>query len=388
MKKTLAKQPRVFLGVLVLASLLLAACGGVSGDSWAGLAGEADGQVIYLANGDKVVALDAASGEVKWKYSDEGAKFFANPTVDDGTLYIGDYEGRMHAVNLETGEPKWKYEPDRENIIGPISLRPKDRVISGVAVDSERVYFGLGSRNVVAVSRETAEEAWVFETDHGVWATPVYVPENGHGPATLYVVSLDHYFYAIDPETGEERWSLDLGGAAPGNVLYDETLHRVYVGTFRSELLAIDLAEQKIVARFETDGWLWGKPTLEIQEDGTEVLYFGDLNGNLYAVKITGDSFEQLWAREIAKESIRATPLLTDGLVIVGSRDKRVYAVSKEDGSSQWEDNADGEALTELVLVPGSDDSPDLVVVGTDNDDNRVIAYAIDSGEQAWRYSD
>jgi outer membrane protein assembly factor BamB len=388
LKKTSAKQPRVILGVLVLASLLLAACGGVRGDSWAGLTGGSDGQVIYLAHDDKVVALDAANGEVKWKYSDDGAKFFANPTIDDGTLYIGDYEGRMHAINLETGEQKWRYEPDRENIIGPISLRPKDRVISGVAVDSERVYFGLGSRNVVAVSRETAEEAWVFETDHGVWATPVYVQENGHGPATLYVVSLDHYFYAIDPETGKERWSLDLGGAAPGNMLYDETLHRVYVGTFVSELLAIDLAEQKIVARFKTDGWLWGKPALEIQEDGTEVLYFGDLNGNLYAVKITGDTFEQVWTQEVAKEAIRATPLLTDGLVIVGSRDKRVYAVDKEDGSRRWEENADGEALTELVLVPGSNDASDLVLVGTDSGDNRLVAYAIDSGEQAWRYSD
>jgi outer membrane protein assembly factor BamB len=154
------------------------------------------------------------------------------------------------------------------------------------------VFFGLGSRNVVAVSRETGQEAWKFSTGHGVWATPLYLPANPDDPnsrATLYVLSLDHYIYAIDPQTGKELWHKNLGGAAPGNLVYDSTRNRVYVGTFSSELLAVDLTTHEIVYRFKADDWLWDGPAL----DG-DMLYFGDLAGNLYALRITDSGFQQL----------------------------------------------------------------------------------------------
>lgn len=387
-------RPRFMMGILVLASLVLATCGDVAGESWPGITRDTDAEIVYVAYDKRVVALDAVNGETLWKYEEGDTQFFAVPTLDNGTMYIGDYEGRLHSVNLEDGTNNWMYEPDRETIIGPVSLRPEDRVISGVAVDGDKVYFGLGSRNVVAVSRETAEEAWTFETDHGVWGTPLYVPadpENETSQAVLYVVSLDHYLYAIDPANGDELWSLDLGGAAPGGMTYDPVLKRVYVGTFISELLAVDLVERHIVARFETEDWLWGKPALEIQEDGTEALYFGDLKGNLYALQITDDGFELLWSRDVSEDAIRATPLLVDDLVIVGSQDKHVYAVAKDSGEQRWEEETAGEALTDLIFVPADPDneeSTNLVILGTEEKDERVVAYAIDTGEQAWRYSD
>jgi len=298
-------------------------------------------------------------------------------------IYIGDYEGRMHAIDT-SGKEKWVYEPPKKTVIGPLSLTAKDRVISGVAVDSNLVFFGLGSRSVVALSRETGQEVWKFNTGHGVWATPLYLPANPDDPnsqATLYVASLDHYLYALDPETGKELWRKNLGGAAPGNLVYDQMRHWLYVGTFTSELLAVDLAAHEIAYRFKADDWLWDGPAL----DG-EMLYVGDLAGNLYALRITDNGFEQVWKKKVAQDAIRATPLLTDDTVIVGSKDKNIYAVNKEDGSSRWTKTTGGQALSELVLIPGTPSSPALVVVGTDNSGKLVFAYAVDTGEERWHY--
>lgn len=383
---------RVVFGLILAGSLFLAACGGVAGDSWAGVARDPNGQAVYVAYNQRVVALDPSSGAIRWEYKYNNAKFFAVPAIDNGSLYIGDYDGRLHSINLADGSRKWVYEPDTDNLIGPLSLTASDRVISGVAFNDDKVFFGLGSRNVVAVSRATAEEVWTFKTGHGVWATPLYVHALEGDSAshdTLYAVSLDHYLYAIDPDTGDHLWKMNLGGAAPGNMVYDEQLNRIYIGTFASELLAIDLDQRAIVDRYETEGWLWGSPALEVQEDGGEILYFGDLTGYLYAVEVGQDGFRQRWKMKVAQDAIRATPLVTNGLVIVGSKDKTVYAVSKDDGASVWNSKVRGEALTELVLLPGSDGEGDgnIVVLGTSDNDELILAYNVETGEVDWRYA-
>jgi outer membrane protein assembly factor BamB len=380
----ITSSPR--LGVLLVLVMVLSACGGVAGDSWAGISSNDD--VIYVAYARRVVAINPASGASLWEYPDKDnrdAQFFAVPVVDDGTLYIGDYKGRVHAVNLEDGKARWVYEPEKGTQIGPLSTKAGDRVISSVAVDSNKVFFGLGSRNVVAISRDSGEKVWEFPTDHGVWGTPLYIPaaEEG-GAAQLYIVSLDHHFYALNPETGNELWNLDLGGAAPGSMTYDEGRNWVYVGTFISELVAIDLAEARIVDRYETLDWVWGRPALE---DG--ILYFGDLKGNLYAVRVTDGGFESVWKREeLAQDALRGTPLLVGDLLIVGSQDKFVYAVSKADGSDEWKKATRGEVLTDLLLAPGSGETPDLVIAGTSDREELVIALIPENGDIDWRYSD
>ncbi len=386
--RVLTSRTRVVLGVLVFSALILAACGGSVQDSWAGVAAGPDMKAIYIAHDKHVTAINPGSGAILWEFSDGDAKFFAVPTAVDDVLYVGDYEGRMHALSAE-GQPLWRYEPAKETILGPISVTPKDRVIGGVAVDSDKVYFGLGSRNVVAVSRTTGKEMWTFETNHGVWSMPLYIPANPEEPgskAIVYVASLDHRLYALDAETGKELWRKDLGGAAPGDLVYDPVRNRVYVGTFLSELVAVDLATHNIVDRFETEGWVWGSPAFD-----EDILYFGDLAGILYAVRVTDEGFEQVWKQPVAEDAIRSTPILTDGLVIAASKDKNIYAVSKENGASQWQQDLEGEALTELVFVPASPDDPeahDLVVVGTDKGDQRFVALAVDSGAEIWTYSD
>lgn len=383
---------RLLIGIpLLLMTLLLSACGGQGSDSWAGVSINPNADAIYVSFNERVVALNPASGAILWEYpakDDRETKFYAVPMIADDTIYVGDYQGNLHAIGTD-GSKLWVYKPDREKLIGPISPTPIDRVIGSVAVDSDKVFFGLGSRNVVAISRETAEEVWTFETNQGVWARPLYIaadPEDDTSRATVYVVSLDHYLYALDAENGDLLWKKDLGGAAPGDMVYDEQRSRVYVGTFTSELLAIDLSTHKIIDRYKTEDWIWGRPALE-----KDMLYLGDLGGHLYAVRITDQGFEQEWKRPVAEGAIRGTPMLTEELVVVGSKDKHVYAVGKEDGTGKWSEKTRGEVLTELVFVPGDPENaeaPGLVIVGTNERERLIMAYDVSSGEEAWHYSD
>ncbi len=381
------KSPRVLLGILVLGTVLLSACGGGIQESWAGVSHAPDDSAIYVAYEKKVVAITPTDGAVQWTYSAGSARFYAVPTVTDDVIYVGDYEGRMHAIDRATGQAKWVYEHDRKTLIGPLSLEAKDRVIGGAAVNSSLVYFGLGSRNLIAVSSDTGVEVWTMKTDHGVWATPLYLaanPDDPNSQAMLYFPSLDHHLYAVNAETGEKVWSTNLGGAAPGNLVYDEARHRVYVGTFASEILAVDLTTGKIVTRFSTDEWVWGSPVLQ-----DDVLYFGDLTGQLYAVQVTDTDLTLLWKQKVAASAIRSMPLVVNDTIVVSSKDKHVYAVQKADGTALWNAKTKSEALTNLAYVPGDPQSEtqDMVVAGTESKDQLLIAFALDSGDEVWHYN-
>lgn len=390
------KKPRRFsssfhtlLGVLLLAAFLLSACGGGSQDSWAGISRNPDTGTIYVSYSQHITAINPASGAIQWRYGNKSNKFFATPLVKDGVLYVGDYEGRLHAIKADTGEKVWVYTPKKETLIGPISLTAGERIISGVAIDSNLIFFGLGSRNVEAVSRETGQLIWTFKTNHGVWATPLYIPANPddkNSVAVLYVVSLDHHLYAINPETGKELWRKDLGGAIPGTPAYDPVRNRLYVGTFLSEMVAVDLSSHQIIARFKTDNWVWGGPALE-----NDILYFGDLNGNLYAVSITNEGFKQVWKVQVSRKPIPSTPLLAGDFVIVGSKDAHVYALNKADGLNRWSKKTKSSALSDMIFMPastsGDSPTPAMVVAGTDSTSELLVAYALDTGDEKWHYS-
>ena len=387
-RRTLIASPRRSVGVLLLLVLVLSACGGATSESWAGIRANPQDGTIYVSFNRHVVALNPASGAIVWEYGgDKGDSFFATPTLADDTLYVGDYHGRLHALSTD-GEVQWIYEPARETLIGPLSLTPTDRIIGAATVGPKYVYVGLGSRNLVAVDRQDGTEAWLFETDHGVWTEPLYIPadEEAGTSATLYFASLDHHLYALDPESGELLWKVDLGGAVPGNLVYDAERGRIYAGTFVSELVAVDVNTQRVSARFQADDWLWGAPVL----DG-DVLYFGDLAGNLYAVQVSDEGFAQLWKRPLSEEAIRAAPVLSDGLLIVGSKDGRLYAVHKEDGSDAWDAPTKGAVLSDLVFIPEDNtnsDIPALVIVGTDDAKHLVMAFDAANGESRWEYAD
>lgn len=386
----LSSRRLLALTLLLAAGLLLSACGGVAGDSWAGVGADPQTQTVYVANNDHVVALNPLTGETVWKYAPEGTRFYAVPTVEDGTVFVGDWSGSLHAIDTTTGQAKWVYTPERDTLVGPISTEPTDRVIGGAAVGPDYIYFGLGSRNVVAISRETHDAVWTFKTSHGVWSAPVYIAANadaGIAQDMLLVASLDHHLYAVDAASGHELWHVNLGGAAPGGITYDAERNRVYIGTFVSEVVVVDLASQRIVDRYKAEDWVWGRPAL----DGDR-LYFGDLAGNLYAVQITDQGLKKVWMLPVAEDAIRATPIVADDMVIASSRDKHVYAVNKTDGGARWSKPTDGEALTNLVYVApsGTEETPagNLVVVGTTNKDKLVMAYAVNTGEPGWNYSD
>ena len=106
----------------------------------------ADG-VVYWGSSvtNKVYAVDAARGKLRWSFVTEGPIRFA-PTISNERVYVGSDDGYVYCLDTRKGALKWKYRPgpSDEKVIGNgrmISLWP---VRTGVLVDGNVAYCGAG----------------------------------------------------------------------------------------------------------------------------------------------------------------------------------------------------------------------------------------------------
>ena len=126
------------------------------------------GDAVYFASSseDKVCALDAATGRVRWEFFTAGPVRLA-PAVWKGKVYFGSDDGKVYCVDARSGRVVWTFTaaPRNEKVLGNgrmISVWP---VRTGVLVDAGVAYFGAGvfpaeGLFLYAVNAETGALLW------------------------------------------------------------------------------------------------------------------------------------------------------------------------------------------------------------------------------------
>lgn len=134
--------------------------------------------LIYLAT---VFSQCAFAG---WEIPFDGSH--SEPVVQDGTVYIGSFDGAMYAIELKSGKQIWRYQTGTGLTSGPEIIRVQGKTFE------EQLGAAL---NAVDKKRAGKRE---------IHATPVI--DDG----TLYVGSEDHKLYALNAKTGELKWATDI----------------------------------------------------------------------------------------------------------------------------------------------------------------------------------
>jgi outer membrane protein assembly factor BamB len=330
------------------------------------------GTLLRLRNADGEVRLDDEGNARVWQVdAPEGgpSQFYSSPLrVNDDTLLVATNQSRLFAIDLPTAR---MVDASGFVLPGPVLAAP--RQLNGL------VYLPLGDRDLLALSSDNFAEEWRISTERGVWAEPLI------HEGIVYVSSLDHHLYAVDAESGTVNWQLDLGGAIVGTPVIHEG--RLYVGSFDRKLYEVTL-DGTISDQYVTEDWVWGAPTLV-----DNVLYFGDISGTVYALSVE-NGLTELWREKVAGRAIRATPVVIDEYVIVGSRDNRVYWLSREDGSVFFFREMSGEILADMLYLemdPIQEDEPDddgrYVIVNTLANQQFLVAFTLTSGREVWTYA-
>lgn len=317
---------------LLLLSGVLAGCAGnqaaLTGASWPGISTGEEQELVYVAFGPGVYAVDPETGAEVWTYPAEperGRTFYAPPAVSDDMVVVGDYDNTLVALNPDTGAPIWTFESDRSPFIG------------SATISNGLVYAGSADGVVHALNPQNGSEVWSFEADQGIWAEPLVVED------TLYIPSLDKHLYALDAETGELRWRFpDSGdsltppmGAIVSAPTYYEGL--LLFGSFNNRLYALDVESREVVWQYEATNWVWGSPAVD---EATGTLVAADLDGHVFALDVeTGD---ELWTTEVSGRVVGSPVLVAaqegETAVFVGSGDPagaaRLYKLNLETGQN------------------------------------------------------
>ncbi len=110
---------------------------------------------------NEVLAFDPGDAGQLWVYSDRQFPFFSSPAVNDGFVYIGSRDKRLHAIDRETGVSAWTF-------------RTSGRVDSSPLAFSDAVVFGSTDGWLYAVDQQNGEELWKMELGESLIASPVF----------------------------------------------------------------------------------------------------------------------------------------------------------------------------------------------------------------------
>jgi len=333
---------------------------------WEPYAPTVSGDTVYLSAFNDVVALDAATGELRWSYgwlyADPGAPVHAN-----GLVYVGiDQDGGSYvdAVDAVTGERRWRYDAELKVLFGPVlsegivyarSFSDREHAIDGAT--GEPVWKrNLGSHSLLsaavvadgAVLVESTSEQSVFALDAATGETLwVFATVGDPSPPTVsggvvYVQSTDgvvDYVAAVDAAGGEALWRYQTGAkevylkAWP--VVSDGIVYVLSGDSGGNYVEALDAAGGQRLWRYHTPGYVVDQP---LASGGVAYLQWEDDDGG-YLHAVDAATGEPIWQYD-QQGRWSAAPVEHDGIVYAGAFDGRVHAL----------DAATGELLSQYRL--------------------------------------
>lgn len=151
-----------------------------------------DGTVFAQTRDGRCVAIDAASGDERWRRDLErsgGERGRIGPAAADDSVFVG--AGDVVALDPATGETRWS-APD---------IEPRNRLVY-----SDGAVYACKLEGIQAFDAASGEELWMYETS----GDGVHVSVGGDG--IVYAMDTDTIVTALDAATGEEHWTYDLEG--------------------------------------------------------------------------------------------------------------------------------------------------------------------------------
>lgn len=162
-----------------------------------------DGSTLYIGSGyGKFQAFDPSTGALKWNFetstkkerdSSGGFEIKGKPafTPDGSTVFVGTFNDHLFALDALTGEQKWKhgYYGATDEIHGSVAGG------AGVSNDGSTVFVGVGSsdQSIYAIDVLSGVKKWNLKTGDRCESDPVFSADGSTvfiGCKNLYALDL------------------------------------------------------------------------------------------------------------------------------------------------------------------------------------------------------
>ncbi|MDP9097852.1 MAG: PQQ-binding-like beta-propeller repeat protein [Verrucomicrobiota bacterium] len=263
---------------------------------------------VYFGSGDgNLYALDAATGELKWKFK-TGDVIHASPAYADGVLFVGSWDSYFYAVDAATGKEKWRFHGGEDALLhNQVGFQSSAAVVDGV------VYVGCRDSNLYALEAATGKEKWKFFNELS-WVIVSPAIKDGK---VIFATSDSSLYHVADAATGksvlkqQDKAYIFSSPVIAGDV--------VLMGVLNGTLQARDLKTGEPLWDFQTEtsrqnkGWI-----LTADRKFNEPMFF---TSSWREAPIVGIE------RQFNIGAIFSTPLVMNGVVYFGSTDGNLYAI-------------------------------------------------------------
>ena len=254
----------------------------------------------------ELIAFNVGSGRVVWRrriYPSE-----SSPVVTAGSVFVGDWSGRVYAFRKRTGKLRWV-------------TKLQGQVKGGVAVSGNRVYIGDYSGHVYALAMRSGRIVWTARAQPRFGHAGNFYGTPAAAYGRVYVGATDGKMYSFGASTGKLRWSQSTGGYVYSSAAVWRD--RVFAGSYSHRFFAFDAATGAILWQFTANGPISGSPTVVAGR-----VYFATLKGTTYALDARTGALD--WTFPDGKYS----PVVVDAdrLYLVGYT--RIYGLVERRGRS------------------------------------------------------
>jgi outer membrane protein assembly factor BamB len=261
----------------------------------------------------EVIAFAAGFGKIRWRTRIGPTE--SSPLVADGLVYVGDWRGRVYALDAATGRVRWTYQG-------------KGRIKGGITRSGNRLYVGTYDGYLYALRAKTGKVIWRTKSQDRLGGRGDFYSTPTVAYGRVFIGNADGTVYAFGASTGNLLWAREVGTYVyTAAAVWRRT---VFVGTWDGTFIALDARTGEPRWRFSAPSGITGAPTVL-----AGLVYFSTCGrcgaGGLRRVKIgprrtfglNARNGDVIWRFHDGKYS----PLVADGyrIYIVGRN--KVYAL-------------------------------------------------------------
>jgi len=292
------------------------------------------GDLVIVADIDhnELIAVDAASGNVKWRFM-TGGRMDTAPTLHKGICLAGDRTGYAYAIKAKTGKLIYKLRiaPNEKRMVSYGKVESVWPVIGGVMVANGKAYASAGRTQ--GSDGGLLVRAFVPETGKVLWSKAM--PRNDRGARRNDAIALQGAVaksmgYGLDREKGEIAKSVPGSGLTMGlEGVYSWNWTRVGHRKFAN----IGFGQGRVAARGDTVSW------------SDKFVAVCDMRNNLSLSALEdGKPKGRKWALAVARDRQITSLIICNNVVVIGGAiidsgkpQGFVQAVDIDSGKPVWD---------------------------------------------------
>ncbi len=264
-----------------------------------GLSVKEDGQILYVASPfGQIIALDAKNGKKLWA-TYLGAPIHSSPVLSNKKIFVTTMDGRLVALEENTGSILWFYKGSQENptLVGS----------PAAAVAGDIVVVAFNSGEIFGLRAETGQLLWTDSISTSKFGGSIANLSSIRAGVIIdkelvLVINHNSLLVALDLIRGGRQWELQIGSDQTPWIAGDH----LFVLTDRKELLAIQRGSGRVYwSKFLPDfldkkqtkqdiqwfGPVIAQENLIITNSVGEILYLSPQDGHLISKQKINNGF-------------------------------------------------------------------------------------------------